>query len=225
MISGTVNSNILGAASVYAFHIADSVITSAKIGGGQILTTNIGNGEVTGSKIAAGSIGTTQLTNGFALAGSNILAGTIGSANIAAAGIAVTNLTTNTITAAYLATGTLPVATNIASIAIPASGGNVTATHSLAGTPSVIRVVLRCGVGGDAATAYVEGDEIAIHDVTEASGAFYQAFSVSSTATTVRIVRYNGAATLRLLKKDTGALTSVTAEGNFTIKVYLTYIP
>ena len=221
----TITGTKIGTGTITSTNIAVGTITSANIGNLQVGSANIAAAAITGDKIAANSIGTYMLTNGFALAGSNVARGTITSVNIGQNAIAVTNLATNSITSTYIASGTLPVATNIASIALPAAGTNTIVTHSLAGTPSVVRVVLRCGVGGDANSAYVEGDEIGIDKAWDVSGSFYSMFSVSSTATTVTITRYNAGGALVLLKKDTGAYVTVSAPGNFTLKVYLVYIP
>lgn len=105
-------------------------------------------------------------------------------------------------------------------VAVPAQGATAEISHLLGVLPQQIRVVLEC-LANDAATGYLDGEEIDITSVMVDSNE-RQCFNVytSVDGLKVHIVRSSVGARFDLYRKADGVKTTVTATANFQIKVY-----
>ena len=104
---------------------------------------------------------------------------------------------------------------------IPSVGTGVSFPHGLPNTPDNARVVLLC-LTNDTATGYVSGQEINIESVLDGTNSFV-AFAINIDEVNVNIYRSSGTNNFQLIPNGGGAITKVTAETNFEIKIYLGY--
>jgi len=206
------------------FTIQPLVVTTGKIAVGGVATNNIAAGAVTLAKfdttggiyqLLSNSANSTpawqtppQVYTGLAnpnAGGTND--GQLVAVNSGAAG-----------TFKYVAANSMYTKAVVDNIAIPSSGSySVSTAHGLGAIPQMVRVVLHCTTN-DTNTAYVVGDEIELSNITNSSNQV-ATFSWIVNATNVVLQRYS-TGTVTLLKKGTGAGTTVSLESNFVVKFY-----
>jgi hypothetical protein len=218
IVAGQVSASKMANNAITTLSITNGAVTSDKIAINGVITTNILDGAVTSNKLAAASITSDKFAPG-AIGAVSISDNSITSIKIVTGGVVGTNLADNIVSTNKISFA-LWISTN-QTTTLPAAGANATFTHTFAGIPQQVRVVLICTSPN---LNYSINDEVDITTFTDASAANEPAFVCYASASALVVMRTSEAANIRVADK-TGFTRANINTALWSVKYYATYFP